>query len=131
MAYKKNKDSCILVIDDEMFIGLLLKRILVNQGYKVIAVQSGIEGIELMEKYDVRLVFLDLAMPYVNGAETFRRIRIIYPHMCVVIMTGDPSSAAMKQALNYKPLEVLNKPFGNNDVLRIIERFKNEKSQDE
>jgi response regulator RpfG family c-di-GMP phosphodiesterase len=43
-AYTKNKsaqrESCILIIDDEVFIRLSLKKLLVNLGYKVITVQT-------------------------------------------------------------------------------------------
>ncbi len=128
MAYTKNKsaqrESRVLVIDNEVSIRLLLKKILVNQNYKVIAVQTGIEGIELMEEYDFRMVFLDLCLPYVNGAEILRRIMVIYPRVPVVIMTGNPESDVMKQALDYKPFDVLNKPIDDVEVMRIMNKVK-------
>jgi DNA-binding NtrC family response regulator len=116
----------ILIIDDDKIVRELLNCMLGNMGYRAIAVESGMDGLEVMRLNDFRLVFLDLLMPYVDGAETFKYIRQVSPEMQVVIMTGDSQNRLMEQALSYKPFRVLDKPFENEEVERIMDSFEEE-----
>jgi DNA-binding NtrC family response regulator len=91
--------------------------------YEVIAAETGVVGLKLMEKQDFDLVFLDLLLPYTDGMEIFRYIKVIYPYMPVVIMDEDPESKLVKQALIFEPLGVLKKPFHSEDVAQMMEKF--------
>jgi DNA-binding NtrC family response regulator len=66
---------------------------------------------------------LDRGNQIAGGVEIFRYIRVVHPYTPVVIMTGDPGSRLMKQALYFEPFGVLNKPFRNDDVVQIMGRF--------
>lgn len=128
--FLEDVDMCerpsIMIIDDDKIVRALLNCMLGNMGYRAIAVESGMDGLEVMRLNDFRLVFLDLSMPYMDGAETFKRIREVSPEMQVVIMTGDSQNRLMEQALSYKPFGVLDKPFENEDVERIMDSFEEE-----
>ena len=71
------------------------------------------------QRFDV--IFLDLAMPGMNGAETFREIRRAHPAAKVVIITADPNSDLMAKALDVGPFAVMRKPF-TLDELRVVLR---------
>ena len=58
-------------------------------------------------------------MPGMNGAETFREIRRAYPTAKVVIITADPNSDLMAEALDVGPFAVMRKPF-TLDELRVV-----------
>jgi CheY-like chemotaxis protein len=95
-------------------------------GYEVIAEETGVGGLKLMEKQDFDLVFVDVSLPYINGIEVFRYIRVVHPYTPVVLMTGDPESKLVKQAMIFEPLSILNKPFHSADLAKIMEKFKKE-----
>jgi len=113
----------ILVIDDEDTIQLLFRQTLEELGHRVIAVGTGSEGLELVKQRDFDLVFLDLKMPGMNGAELFRQIKIIKPKLPVTVITGYPDSELMSQALARGPFGVMNKPFGESDIITAVNIF--------
>jgi excisionase family DNA binding protein len=119
ISYKER----ILIIDDDRLIRILLREILHRSGSEAVVAESGKTGLKLMEEQRFSLVFLDLNMPEMDGAETFKRIREVCPDIPVVVMTGNPDSNLMSAALSYVPFEVLNKPFGSSDIRQIMNRL--------
>ncbi len=116
-------DANILVIDDEEVIQSLFKETLEELGHSVIAAGTGSEGLELVKQRDFALVFLDLKMPGMDGVELFRQIKTIKPKLPVTIITGYPDSGMMKRALAQGPFGVMNKPFGESDIITAVNNF--------
>jgi len=81
------------------------------------------EGLELVKQADFDLVFLDLKMPGMDGAELFHQIKIIRPKLPVTIITGYPNSEMMVRALAHGPLGVMRKPFGESDIIAAVNSF--------
>ena len=113
----------ILVIDDEEIIRVLFKETLEELGHSVIAVETGSEGLELVKQWDFDLVFLDLKMPGMVGDDLFGRIKAIKPRLPVTIITGYPDSGMMARALAQGPFGVMNKPFGESDIITAVANF--------
>jgi excisionase family DNA binding protein len=116
-------EARILVIDDDETICSLFKDTLEDAGYKVTAVTNSYEGLELVKNEDYDLVFLDLKMPGLDGAELLGQIRAVKPEMPVTVVTGYPESDLMMRALNYGPLGVMKKPFKGSDVLTTVRNY--------
>lgn len=113
----------ILVVDDEEVVRLLFKETLDGLGHRVITAESAAKGLELVKQRDFDLVFLDLKMPGMDGAELFRQIKTIKPKLPVTIITGYPDSEIMARALAYGPVGVMNKPFGESDIVNAVHSF--------
>lgn len=113
----------ILVIDDDETICSLFKDTLEDAGYGVTTVNDSYEGLELVKMRDYDLVFLDLKMPGMDGAELFGQIRTAKPEMPVIVVTGYPESDLMMRALNHGPLGVMRKPFKGADVLTTVNNY--------
>jgi len=113
----------ILVIDDEEVVRLLFKETLEESGHRVITAGTASEGLELVKQGDFALVFLDLKMPGMDGAELFRYLRTIKPKLPVTIITGYPDSDMMARALAQGPFGVMNKPFGETDIVAAVASF--------
>ena len=84
------------------------------------AVNNSSKGLELIRDQDYTLVFLDLKMPEMDGAELFKRIKEVKPNLPVTIVTGYPDSNLMMKALTYGPLGVMNKPFSGSEILAAV-----------
>src|SRR5437764_8446442 len=72
----------ILVVDDEPAARVLANRVFTEAGFEVTTAQS---GFECLDKFRVRpnwfdLIVLDLSMPFMDGEETFRRLRSLNPN---------------------------------------------------
>jgi len=115
--------ASILVIDDEEIIRSLFKDTLEELGHRVLVAETGSEGLELVKQRDFDLVFLDLKMPGMDGAELFRQIKTIKPKLPIIIITGYPDSDVVVQALAQGPFGVMNKPFSESDVITAVNNF--------
>jgi len=113
----------ILVVDDEEAIRSLFKETLEDLGHRVITASTAAEGLELVKQQDFALVFLDLKMPGMDGAELFRQIKTIRPKLPVIIITGYPDSDMMARALAQGPFGVMNKPFSESDIVVAVNTF--------
>ena len=115
--------ASILVIDDEEVVRSLFKETLEELGHRVVAVETGAEGLELVKQRDFDLAFIDLKMPGMVGDELFGRIKAIKPRLPVTIITGYPDSGMMARALAQGPFGVMNKPFGESDIINAVANF--------
>ena len=113
----------ILVIDDDETICSLFKDTLEYDGHVVTTLKQSSQALDLIQKVDFDLVFLDLMLPDVDGAELFKQIRAIKPNLPVTIITGYPNSDLMMKALNYGPLGAMKKPFDSSDILTAVNNF--------
>ena len=110
----------ILVIVDDPVIGDLIKNTLVLGRYQVTTVLSSLEALEIIKQKQFTIIFLDLALPEVDGVELFRHIRKINEDALVIILTGSPDSKVMAKAMEYSPFLVLKKPFTINEILLAV-----------
>jgi len=80
----------ILVVDDEPAARVLANRVFSEAGFEVTTVQSGFECLERFRKqpHGFDLILLDLSMPFMDGEETFRRLRALNPNVVVLLSTG-------------------------------------------
>jgi len=113
----------ILVVDDDKVILRLFKETLEELGHRVEIADTGFEGLELVKLLDFNLIFLDLKMPGMDGATLLREIKSIKPEVRVVIITGYPDSELVKRVLDQAPFGVMNKPFGEADIIRAVGNF--------
>ena len=85
----------IMVVDDEPAARVLAYRVFTEAGFDVVTVQSGFECLEHFRKrpnwFD--LILLDLSMPFMDGEETFKRLRALNPRVVVLLSTGFLSQA--------------------------------------
>ena len=115
--------SRILVIDDDELIRSLFKQTLEEQGHTVVTAGTGAEGLEYVKRWEFDLVFLDLKLPGMDGAELLREIKSTRPKLAVAIITGYPGSEMMERALKQGPLGVMNKPFDSSDIINAVSSF--------
>ena len=107
-----------LVVDDESNTRSFMARAIRQHGWRCTAVSSGAQALDRLADGQFDLIFLDLAMPGMNGAETFGAIRRVDPGANVVIITAYPDSDLMADALGVGRFSLLPKPFGP-DQLRL------------
>lgn len=109
----------ILVVDDEKMALTLVERILTEAGYHVATAQSGFECLDLFRvkpgAYD--LVLLDLSMPFMDGEETFRRLREIRPDVPVVLCVGFIEQEKLDRLVTAGLAGFLRKPLAPDEIV--------------
>ena len=113
------KTHNILLVDDEGNILLSLKRILRNEEYEVLTAQNALEGLGILRDNPINLVISDMKMPGMDGVEFLKTVRIKYPGIVRIILTGHGDVKAAVSAINEGEVyRFLLKPW-NNDELKI------------
>jgi CheY-like chemotaxis protein len=109
----------ILVVDDEEVALTLIKTLLSEAGYRVVTAQSGFECLDLFRRrppgYD--LVLLDLTMPFMDGEETFQRLREIHPDVPVVLCTGFIQQDRLERLMKAGLTGFLRKPLAPDEIV--------------
>ncbi len=84
----KFKQAEILIVDDEVEIGQLFKKVLDKEGYSVTSADSGKKAYNLCRKTKFDLIYLDIIMPGMDGISIFKKIKEISPKTKIVFFTG-------------------------------------------
>jgi len=83
-------EGTILITDDEVTIRTVGRQMLENMGYRVLLAPDGRAALELLREHEDEIVciLLDLTMPHLDGAQTFREIRRIKPDAKIILSSG-------------------------------------------
>ena len=114
----------ILVVDDEPDICDLLREILSLAGYDVLVAPDGDSAITLLRKQPVELILTDIFMPGKEGIETIMELRRDFPSVKIVAMSGGGRTGQLhylRDAVQLGALRTTFKPFGEEDVLRVVQ----------
>jgi len=107
--------ASVLVVDDERGPRESLRMIL-SPTYDVSLASGGAEALEILHTRPVDVVTLDLAMPGLRGPELMRAIRLDFPDVEVIVVTGHGSLESATDAIRLGISDYLQKPF---DVVQV------------
>jgi excisionase family DNA binding protein len=110
----------VLVVDDEISVRRLLGAWVGQLGHNVQAAASGGEVLDLLSRRRFDVLFLDLNLADMTGAEILSRLPET-DRPSVVLITGAPESRMMDEALRYPVAYALAKPFQKSDVAGVID----------
>jgi len=116
------RGAILLVEDDEMFRGLL-RQVLENQGYRVLAAENPAAALELAAAHGdaVGLLLSDMVMPGGTGADLAATLGGRYPKLKVILMSGHTEEALASRAADRTTADAfLEKPFATRDLLRLV-----------
>jgi CheY-like chemotaxis protein/HPt (histidine-containing phosphotransfer) domain-containing protein len=91
-------------------------------GCNVIIASNGYEAINIIDNsFDI--VLMDLQMPGIDGFETTKRIRKIYPNLPIIAMTAAVMQKDIEQCNNAGMNGHISKPFEISDMLATISKW--------
>ena len=103
--------STILIIDDDAEIRYSLDRVLSPDGHVILTADSGEEGVEVAEKKNPQIIFLDNRMNGMSGIETLQHLRTAAPTSLVILMTAYGTTQTAIQAMKHGAFDYVLKPF--------------------
>ncbi len=112
----------ILVVDDAAFMRMMIRDILVKEGYSIQEAVNGRDAVEKFEELRPDLVTLDVTMPEMDGIEALSAIRTIDPEACVLMVSAMGQQALIIQALEAGASDFLIKPFQPTKVLATVKK---------
>lgn len=113
---------CILIVDDDPGIRLLLVTFLRRRGFRLLEARNGREALAEMRTDHVDLVVMDLMMPEVSGWEVLHD-RGADPSLLripMIVVTANSSREATVDVLDKHVYAVVAKPFDLDSFLTIV-----------
>ncbi len=90
----------LLIVDDEPNILSTLRRMLRNEGYRILTAPSAQEGLELLAQNPVQVILSDQRMPEMNGTEFLARVKRLHPNTVRIVLSGYTDLQSVTQAIN-------------------------------
>ena len=116
----------ILVIDDEQYILLMLKKMLERAGYDVDIAINGEEGMRYYQKYPADLIITDIIMPEKEGLETIRELKSYNPDVKIIAISGGgrvDSKEYLESARLFGASKVFSKPFKQGEIINAVQEL--------
>ncbi len=112
----------ILIVEDEADLRELLLYNLENEGYRVEAARTGLEGIALAETFRPDLVLLDLMLPDIAGEEVCRRMRnnAAFHNTAILMLTAKAAETDRILGFRRGADDYVTKPFSTKELLERI-----------
>jgi len=117
----------ILIVDDDPIILKSLKDLLTIRGFNPNTAIGGQEAICQLDQNDYDLVLLDLHMPYVNGHDVMAHINNQQIDTSVIIVSGETSFEAAKDACTQGAYDFLRKPYATDELIITVNNALKEK----
>lgn len=112
----------ILTIDDDTALCRSLQIYLQRERHKVFSAYSGSEGLDIVRKEPLDLVFLDLQLPDINGLKVLRQLQATTMGPLVVMITGTQDTKSIIEAIRLGAFDYIRKPLDLDAVLLTIEK---------
>jgi CheY-like chemotaxis protein len=107
-------DETILLVEDEMQVRALLAEMLRQYGYTVLEASNGEEALHLLRSRPqqvIHLIITDMVMPKMGGKALANLLRVIYPNLKVLFMSGYADAENISGGAAF-----LSKPFTLRDL---------------
>ena len=124
VTLRRGSGQSILLVDDEEAILHFTTTMLEQFGYRVTAVSTGTEALELFRAASDRfdLIITDQTMPGMTGSDLAKAVLAARPSMPIVLMTGYSETITPEEALARGIEEYIDKPFTRQTIARAVQR---------
>jgi diguanylate cyclase (GGDEF)-like protein/PAS domain S-box-containing protein len=115
-------ERILLLVDDEANVLSALKRILRRDGYHILSAGSAQEGLELLARHPVGVILSDQRMPGMTGIEFLSKVKVMYPDIVRMVLSGYTEVSTMSDAINRGAIyKFLTKPWEEKPLREAIQ----------
>lgn len=119
----------ILIVDDELPIRRLLEKMFSNE-YEVLSAADAFEAMDIVKTNNVSLIISDQRMPGMTGVEFFTKMRLTYPHITRILLSGYIEKSDLEYAFENELIHhFISKPWSVKEMKTLVaEAFEEEKN---
>jgi PAS domain S-box-containing protein len=119
-----SSNETVLLVEDEPYILKIVKEVLENKGFKVLAAEDAETAIRLNNRHrdNIALLITDVMLPDTNGVQLSRKLQTINPEMKVLFMSGYAHDVIGHYGRFEKGVDFIQKPFPIDEFLRVVYR---------
>jgi len=119
----------VLIVDDEPSVGDALRLVLESNGYEVVLVTNGHEGIDQVRRGRFGFSIVDLFLTDISGLQVITGIRKHQPEIPIVLITAHGNEQVFAEAKKLGAVAGLAKPFPPAELLKLINTHAHEPNQ--
>ena len=116
-----SKNKQILLAEDDVNFGTVLRDYLKLNGYKVVLARNGLEGFEKFKKNEFDICILDVMMPYKDGFTLAKEIRSKDKSIPIVFLSAKSMKEDVLKGYKLGADDYLTKPFDADILLKKLE----------
>lgn len=115
--------NTVLVVDDAAFMRMMVKDVLVKNGYDVVGeAENGQKAIEKYKELKPELVIMDITMPEVNGIQAVKEIKSFDPEAKVIMCSAMGQQAMVIESIQAGARDFIVKPFQADRVIEAVKK---------
>jgi len=111
----------ILIVDDEPSVGDALRLVLESNGYEVVLVTKGLDGIDQARSTPFGFSVVDLYLTDISGFQVISDLRNLQPQIPILLITAHGSPQVFDEAKRRGAVGALAKPFHPAELLKVID----------
>jgi CheY-like chemotaxis protein len=116
----------VLLIDDEPSLRRSVSMGLMQKGYQTEPCENGMKALQTLETFSQKKIpfncaIVDIRLPDIDGLKLLKVIKLNYPQVPVIIITGYGSETVAEEAETADAY--LEKPFSMDDLANIMEKM--------
>jgi DNA-binding NtrC family response regulator len=116
MKRKNRTKTKILVVDDDEKILFAFRQVFEKEGYACVVAKNGPEALNAMAAEKPEIIFMDIAMPGIDGLETLQQMKSQNAAVPVIMVTGHGTMQTAIKAIQLGAFDYLTKPL---DVVKV------------
>ncbi|QKJ32677.1 sigma-54-dependent Fis family transcriptional regulator [Mucilaginibacter mali] len=110
----------ILIVDDEVNVGLLLSKFLTRNNFDVTTANNGANAMEHLKNAEYDLVLCDFRLEDTDGRQMLINIKTSYPKTGVIIITGYSDIKMAVELIKMGAYDYITKPLYPDEILNTI-----------
>jgi len=115
----------ILIVDDANLIRTVVQKAANEAGYASVEAVNGAEGLDVLSREEVDLVFADINMPVLDGMTMVEKIRELeqFHYLPIVMLTTEADPVLKARAKEMGVIAWLRKPFNKEKFLKVLDKL--------
>jgi DNA-binding NtrC family response regulator len=106
----------ILVLDDVLDAGVMIKRILERKGHQVAVFTEEEAALAHVRTHPVEVAILDIRLKKMSGVDMLEELKKMSPHIQVIMLTGYPTLETARQAKELGAFDYCIKPIDKDEL---------------
>ena len=114
----------VLICDDAAFMRMMIRDILVKNGYTVIGeAENGARAVEQYQELHPDLVLMDITMPEMDGIEALKRIKELDSKAMVIMCSAMGQQSMVIESIQSGAKDFIVKPFQADRVVEAVKKI--------
>jgi len=113
----------ILIVEDAAFMRMMIKDILVKNGYNVVGeAENGLRAVEKFKELKPDLIIMDITMPEMDGIQAVKQIRAMSSDAKIIMCSAMGQQAMVIESIQAGARDFIVKPFQADRVLEAVKK---------